>query len=127
VATSRVLGLIRESGVELDALVGSTRDPSERYRPGDLAVPPHYAVMTEGPSGGTWQEPGKDPVRFAPEELPGPVGDAYGAGDSFAAGLTYGLGAGMDIAEAVRLAARCGAAKMTGRGAYEGQLELVHG
>jgi ribokinase len=127
VATSRVLGLIRESGVELDALVGSARDPSERYRPGDLAVPPRYAVMTEGARGGTWQEPGKDPVRFAAEPLPGPVGDSYGAGDSFAAGLTYGLGAGMDIAEALRLAARCGAANMTGRGAYEGQLELLPG
>jgi ribokinase len=127
VATSRVLDLIRESGVELDALVGSARDPSERYRPGDLAVPPRYAVMTEGPRGGTWHGPGEEPVRFEPEPLPGPVGDSYGAGDSFAAGLTYGLGAGMDIAEAVRLAARCGAANMTGRGAYEGQLELLPG
>ena len=44
--------------------------------------------------------------------------------DSFAAGLSYGLGAGMAITEAVQLAARCGAACMTGRGAYEGQLEL---
>jgi ribokinase len=68
-----------------------------------------------------------DPVRFAPEERPGPVGDAYGAGDSFAAGLTYGLGAGMDIADAVRLAARCGATAMTGRGAYGAQLELAQG
>jgi hypothetical protein len=30
----------------------------------------------------------------------------------------------MDIADAVRMGARCGAANMTGRGAYEGQLEL---
>jgi ribokinase len=56
--------------------------------------------------------------------LPGPVGDAYGAGDSFAAGLTFGLGSGMDIREAVALAARCGAHCMTGRGAYAGQLTL---
>ena len=125
VATSRVLDLIKESGVELDALVGSARDPGERYRPDDLEAPPRYAVMTEGARGGTWQEPGKEPVAFAAEELPGPIGDAYGAGDSFAAGLAYGLGSGMDIAEAVRLAARCGAACMTGRGAYERQLELA--
>jgi ribokinase len=127
VATSRVLDLIKASGVELDALVGSARDRSERYRPGDLTVPPRYAVMTEGLRGGTWQEPGKDPVRFEPEPLPGAVRDSYGAGDSFAAGLTYGLGAGMDITEALQLAARCGAANMTGRGAYEGQLELLPG
>jgi len=30
----------------------------------------------------------------------------------------------MGIEEAVRMAARCGAACMTGSGAYEGQLEL---
>ena len=124
VATSRVLGLIREAGVELDALVGSGRDPSERYRPGDLAVAPRYAVMTAGARGGTWRAAGDEAVAFPAVELPGPIGDAYGAGDSFAAGLTYALGAGMDISEAVGFAARCGAACMTGRGAYEGQLEL---
>ena len=124
VATSRVLPLLADAGVELDALVGSGSDPSERYRPGDLDPAPRYAVMTAGPRGGTWQEPGDDPTPFPAEELPGPVGDAYGAGDSFAAGLTYGLGAGLGIEEAVRMGARCGAHCMTGRGAYEGQLEL---
>jgi ribokinase len=122
VATSRVLDLIRESGVELDALVGSARDPSERYRPGDLAAPPRYAVMTQGLLGGTIQEPGKDPVRFEPEGLPGPIGDAYGAGDSFAAGLAFALGEGRDIDAALELAARCGATCMTGRGPYGRQL-----
>lgn len=124
VATSRVLDLLAESGVELDAVVGSGRDASERYRPGDLETPPRYAVVTAGPRGGTWQGPGAEPVAYAPAALSGPVADAYGAGDSFAAGLTYGLGAGMSIEEAVQLGARCGAACMTGRGAYEGQLEL---
>jgi ribokinase len=124
VATSRVLSLLRAAGVELDALVGSGGDPSERYRPGDLDPPPRFAVMTAGARGGTWQEPGADPLPFPAEPLPGPLGDAYGAGDSFAAGLTYALGAGMAIDEAVQLAARCGAACMTGRGAYDGQLEL---
>jgi ribokinase len=124
VATSRVLDLVREAGVELDALVGSGRDPSESYRPGDLDVVPRYAVMTAGALGGTWRAAGGEEVAFPAAELPGPVGDAYGAGDSFAAGLTYALGAGMGIEEAVEFAARCGAANMTGRGAYEGQLEL---
>ena len=124
VATSRVLDLLADAAVELDAVVGSATDPSERYEPGDLDPPPRYAVMTSGAQGGAWCEPGGDPVAFAAADLPGPVGDAYGAGDSFAAGLTYGLGAGMAITEAVQLAARCGAACMTGRGAYEGQLEL---
>ena len=124
VATSRILPLLADARVELDALAGSGGDPSERYRPGDLDPPPRYAVMTAGARGGTVQRPGEDPEPFAAEALPGPILDAYGAGDSFAAGLTYGLGAGMSIDDAVRLAARCGAHCMTGRGAYEGQLEL---
>jgi ribokinase len=125
VATSRILPLLSAAAVELDALVGSGRDPSERYRPGDLDPAPRYAVMTAGARGGTIQRPGEDPEPFAAETLPGPIRDAYGAGDSFAAGLTYGLGAGMDIEEAVHMGARCGAHNMTGRGAYEGQLELT--
>jgi ribokinase len=48
--------------------------------------------------------------------------DSYGCGDSFAAGLTYGLGAGMAPADALNLAARCGAVCLTGRGPYERQL-----
>src|SRR5437763_978981 len=67
------------------------------------------------------EEPGRP---FAAAPLPGPAVDTYGAGDSFAAGLTYGLAAGMDVPDAVALAARCGAAAITGRGAFEGQLRL---
>jgi ribokinase len=124
VATSRVLGLVRDSGVELDALVGSGADPSERYRAGDLSAVPRFVVMTAGARGGTIELRDQGSETFAASALPGPVGDAYGAGDSFAAGLTFGLGSGMDIREAVALAARCGAHCMTGRGAYAGQLTL---
>jgi ribokinase len=125
VATSRILPLLASAAVELDALVGSGGDPSERYRRGDLDPAPRYAVMTAGERGGTIQRRDQDPEPFAAEPLPGPIRDAYGAGDSFAAGLTYGLGCEMPIEEAVRMGARCGAHCMTGRGAYEGQLELV--
>lgn len=124
VATSRVLPLLAEAAVELDALVGSGADPSERYRAGDLDPAPRYAVMTAGARGGTIERPGKEAETFAAAELPAPVGDAYGAGDSFAAGLTFGLGSGMPIEDAVALAARCGAHCMTGHGAYDGQLEV---
>jgi ribokinase len=106
--------------VELDALVGSGDDLAERYSPGDLEPAPKLVVSTAGPLGG-WSQPG-GPFRAAP--LPGPVGDAYGAGDSFAAGLTYGLATGMGREEALELASRCGAAVKTGRGPYEQQLRL---
>ena len=79
-------------------------------------------VRTAGAAGGTWET--SDGVRgeWAATPLPGPVEDAYGCGDSFAAGLTYALGAGMAPAEAVQLAARCGAACLTSKGPYAGQL-----
>jgi ribokinase len=48
--------------------------------------------------------------------------DAYGCGDCFAAGLTFALANGRSMDEAVQLGARCGAAVLTGRGAYAGQL-----
>jgi ribokinase len=59
---------------------------------------------------------------FSAALLPGPVADTYGAGDSFAAGLTFALGAGLEVEPALELASRCGAASITGRGAYGAQL-----
>ena len=122
VASARELPVLREAGVELDVLVGSAADAGERYE-GGLEPAPRYVVRTEGSSGGT-VEPGG---RFPPGQIPGPVVDAYGAGDAFAAGLTYGLAGGMPIEEALGLASRCGAAVLAGRGPYEGQLTLVRG
>ncbi len=122
VATARVLPLLRAAGVELDALVGSAKDPAERYSPGDLDPPPRLVVRTGGASGGSYSLGDGPPVHYPPTPLPGPPVDAYGCGDAFAAGLTYGLGAGLAPADAVHLAARCGAAALTGRGPYAGQL-----
>jgi ribokinase len=118
VATTRGLETLKEASVELDALVASARDPGERYDD-DLVPPPRHVFRTEGRDGGFWEG-----GRWEATPLPGPVSDLYGCGDSFAAGLTYGLGAGMPAAEAVELGARCGAACATGRGPYEGQLRL---
>ncbi len=47
---------------------------------------------------------------------PGEIVDSYGAGDCFAAGLTFALASGLEAHEAVAFAARCGAAALTGRG-----------
>ena len=121
VATARELPTLRRTGVELDVLVGSGEDAGERFEPGDLDPAPRVVVTTAGKLGG-WIRPG-GPFRAAP--LPGPVGDASGCGDCFAAGLTYGLAAGRAMDEAVALAARCGAAVLTGRGAYEVQLSAA--
>ena len=118
VATARELETLRRAAERLDVLVGSGEDASERFEPGELDPSPRTVVTTSGALGG-WIRPG-GPFRAAP--LPGPIEDAYGCGDSFAAGLTFGLAEGLPMDEAVALGARCGAAVLSGRGAYGGQL-----
>jgi ribokinase len=118
VATSRELPTLARAGVEVDVLVGSGEDAGERFEPGELHPPPRIVVTTAGALGG-WIRPG-GPFRAA--QVPGPVSDAYGCGDCFAAGLTFALAQRSPVDEAVALAARCGAAVLTGRGAYAGQL-----
>jgi ribokinase len=123
VATPRADRALVESGVRLDVLVHSGNDEDEAVDPDELDPAPRIVVTTLGAKGGRWDgEEGSG--TWESEPLPGPRVDAYGAGDSFAAGITAGLAAGMPIAEAVRLGSRCGAANMTGRGPYAGQLDL---
>jgi ribokinase len=118
VATARELLTLRRAGVEIDVLVGSGEDAAERFESGELEPEPAIVVTTAGALGG-WIRPG-GPFRATP--LPGPVSDAYGCGDCFAAGLTYGLALGRPVDEAVGIAAQCGAAVLTGRGPYGHQL-----
>jgi len=120
VATARILPVLREAGIELDALVGSSRDPSERYRDGDLHPPPRLVVRTEGEKGGEFWPRGGPARRYAAVPPPGPIADAYGCGDSFAAGLAYALADGCSPEEAVALAARSSAAALSRRGAFGG-------
>ncbi|HEX9374624.1 MAG TPA: PfkB family carbohydrate kinase [Actinomycetota bacterium] len=119
-ATTRAMPVLVEAGVALDAVIGSARDRDERYEPVD--PPPAAVVLTESGAGGSFTTAGGRSGRWEASPLPGPVQDAYGCGDSFAGGLTYGLGAGMTLEEALALGARCGAACLTGPGPYEGQL-----
>jgi ribokinase len=122
VSTARGLEILQEARVELDALVSSSKDAGERYERGELDPPPRLVVRTAGAAGGTYETADGRRGAWEAKRLPGPAKDSYGCGDSFAAGLTYGLGAGMSPDDALHLAARCGAACLTGRGPYEGQL-----
>jgi ribokinase len=119
VASARELPLLLNAGIQLDVLVASAADEGERYE-GGLEPAPRYVVRTSGAHGGT-VEPGGP---FPPGDVPGPVVDTYGAGDAFAAGLTYGLASGQPMHEALALGARCGAAVLAGRGPYESQISL---
>ena len=126
VATPRAAETLRTAGVQLDALVNSGNDPDEAaFDPSSMQPPPRHVVSTLGAEGGRWIA-GEESGTWKAAPLPGPPVDAYGCGDSFAAGLTYALGANLPMSEAVALAARCGAACLTGRGPYAAQLELTH-
>jgi ribokinase len=125
VASARGLETLAEARVELDVLVASGKDTGERYEHGDLEPAPRFVVRTAGARGGEYETREGERGRWEATPLPGEVSDLYGCGDSFAAGLTYGLGAGMPIAAALELGARCGAACATGRGPYAGQLTEV--
>jgi ribokinase len=121
VASPRARGALGQ-GVALDALVLSDKDQVELGQAGDAQEEARLVVWTEGERGGRYRDAHGASGRWAAVPAPGPVVDSYGCGDSFVAGLTYGLGAGLEVPDALALAARCGAVCLTGRGPYGRQL-----
>jgi ribokinase len=109
-------------GVPLDALVLSEDDAIERREAVRAQEEAAVVVFTEGARGGSYRRRDGGEGAWGAAPLPGPAVDSYGCGDSFAAGLAYGLGAGLEFADALALAASCGAVCLTGRGPYERQL-----
>src|ERR1700722_2894833 len=109
-------------GIPLDALVLSADDAFELREGIRAEQDARLVVFTEGGRGGTYRRRDGDSGKWPAAKLPGEPKDSYGCGDSFAAGLTYGLGTGLSVAQGLKLAARCGAMCLTGRGPYERQL-----
>jgi ribokinase len=122
VATPRAGATLGTAGVKLDVLVRSGVDLGEKALGDDLDPAPHYIVSTRGAAGGRWVGEDHTTGAWKSIDLPGPKGDTYGAGDSFAGALTFGLGGGLDIDGALELAARAGAQKLTGRAGFDRQL-----
>ena len=122
VATIRAKEALVPAHVQVDMLVSSAQDAGERYAVGELDPPPHFVAATHGAAGGSLVAADGTASHWAAAPLPGPPVSAYGAGDSFAAGVTFGLARGLTPPEAVELGARCGAACMTGRGPYDAKL-----
>jgi ribokinase len=121
VASTRALDALGH-GVPLDALVLSEDDAIERHEAERAQTEAELVLFTEGERGGAYRRRDGARGRWAATIAPGQAVDSYGCGDSFAAGLTYGLGAGLAVPDALALAARCGAICLTGRGPYERQL-----
>ena len=126
VAASRAMALLAEADVHLDAVVGSGRDPAERFDPDPLTHPPHLVARTDGPRGGTYETSDGRGGTYEAAPPPGPLADTYGAGDTFAAGLTFGLARRFEPETALAFAARCAAWCVAGRGPYGADIgELV--
>jgi ribokinase len=109
VVTARRFEALAESGVEVDALVGSGNDRGEQYDLARLRAQPRHVIVTDGAHGGTG---------YTAVPPPGPIVDAYGAGDTFVAGVLYGLAAGRPLPDALAGAAASAAEAITWRGAY---------
>jgi ribokinase len=115
-ATARELATLKQVPIRLDLLVASANDEGERY---DDSLDAAIVVRTDGERGGAV---GND--RYAAVKV-GRVVDAYGAGDSFSAALAFALARGDDLAAALELGARAGAAVIGGKGPYEAQLTFA--
>jgi ribokinase len=107
---------VMASGVRADVIIASGNDPDEDVSGLAPQLTPRVLVLTEGAAGGVIREHGRPDRRYPAEPPPGPVVDTYGCGDSFAAGLTVGLGRGLDIDGAANLGATAGARCATWRG-----------
>jgi len=125
VATSRAMPLLSETDVHLDAIVGSGRDPAEHFDVDELTHPPHLMVRTDGVRGGRYETSDGRAGTYAAVAPPGPIVDTYGAGDSFAAGLTVALARGLELEAALVLGAACGAWCVAGRGPYGRDLRAM--
>jgi ribokinase len=122
VATPRADATLVAGGVRLDALVRSAHDPGEQLDAARMDPPPDAVVSTQSERGGEWVKATGERGRWDAVPLPGPARDTYGAGDSFAATVAFGLGDGRGLQGALELAARAGAWKLAGRAPFEHQL-----
>lgn len=123
VVTARRAHVVAEAAVVPDVLVGSASDPRENTSFSAYARPPRALVLTQGPG----------PIRVETAsglvlaDAPPPVAEVrgdYGAGDSFAAALTYFVAAGHPVVEAARRAGPFGAAVLSHESPLESAARL---
>ena len=90
---------ISNSKVLIDALIGSNLDPDETFSLSDLTTIPKFIIKTEGKDGGILFPGG----RFKAASNVIRIIDSYGCGDSFAAGILFGLASKWNIEKTVKL------------------------
>ena len=109
VVTARRREALARSGVHADVVVGSLRDPREATMLADYPIRPQALVLTDGENGGQ-VETAAGITRWEASSPPARIVGSYGAGDSFAAALTYFLATGLAPQAAAARAGAYGAA-----------------
>ena len=103
------------SKVKINALIGSGLDPGEEINYEELVPKPDIYIATEGKLGGTVY-PKKykyKAIKPSSQEI-----DTYGCGDCFAGAVTTALAAKLNLDQAIKIGAYCGAACSTHYGPY---------
>ncbi len=115
ISTSRILPSLKDSKIQLDALVCSKKDAGERYLAGELSPSPKIVIITDGINGGSVD----NGQTYQAETVPSSKFiDTYGCGDSFAAGLSYAFAQNKDLNESLSFAAHIGAQASMRRGSF---------
>lgn len=115
VSTARVLPVLKQANLFIDVLLASENDKGESYHSGDLTTDPGLIITTRGINGGILSDGSTYEAESIPAEK---IIDTYGCGDSFAAGITYGLGLSNDLHQALQVATHAGAMAAQRRGAF---------
>tara|TARA_Y100001968_G_scaffold197372_1_gene181030 strand:+ start:252 stop:1094 length:843 start_codon:yes stop_codon:yes gene_type:complete len=115
-ATPRTgLNTLKNSKVKLNALIGSGLDPGEIINYQEFVPKPDIYISTEGKSGGTIFPDNQNYASITPssKEI-----DSYGCGDCFAGAVTAALSAKLNLNQAIKIGAYCGAECSTHYGPY---------
>ena len=84
----------------MDGLISSNLDPGEVFSLNELRLKPRFVIKTEGENGGILFPGGRyKAIKNKKNKV-----DSYGCGDSFAAGILYGLSSNWNIEESLNLA-----------------------
>ena len=107
--------VLKDSKVKLNALIGSGLDPGEKINYRELETKPDIYISTKGKSGGTIfpNNVTYSPIAPSSKEL-----DTYGCGDCFAGAVTAALSAKLNLQQAIKIGAHCGAECTTHYGPY---------
>tara|TARA_Y100001968_G_C19359797_1_gene719142 strand:+ start:188 stop:1030 length:843 start_codon:yes stop_codon:yes gene_type:complete len=106
---------LQKSKVKINALIGSGLDPGEKINFEELEHKPDLYISTKGKSGGTIfpKNINYKSINPSSKEI-----DTYGCGDCFAGAITTALSAKLNLDQAIKIGAYCGAECSTHYGPY---------